>query len=162
MSAFAVEELISCTRTAPCSSITAHYTVIHTLFFTFILVDTFTFSFCLVSASFHQFSRANRIKFLAISVQGPVSRKSRIPTFRVTKISLYLQKEHVSCFETLQLFCLFFCLKHIKRAGFHGKRIIVLRITFRARCVTGSFEKLPPRPSTIFCHSSLKLHLLTF
>ena len=32
-----------------------------------------------------------------------------------------------------QLFCLFFYLKHIKRAGFHGKRIIALRITFRAR-----------------------------
>ena len=54
-------------------------------------------------------------------------------TFRVTKISLYLQQEHVSCFETLQLICLFSYLKHIKRAGFHGKRIIVLRITFRAR-----------------------------
>ena len=54
-------------------------------------------------------------------------------TFRVTKISLYLQQEHISCFETLQLFCLFFYLEHIKRAGFHGKLIIVLRITFRAR-----------------------------
>ena len=32
-----------------------------------------------------------------------------------------------------QLFCLFFYLKHIKRAGFHGKRIIALRITFRVR-----------------------------
>ena len=69
--------------------------------------------------------------FVTVQPWGPFLESPE--TFRVTKVSLYLQQEHVSCFETLQLFFLYFYLKHIKRAGFHSKRIIVLRITFRAR-----------------------------
>ena len=37
---------------------------------------------------------------------------------------LYLQQEHVSSFQTWQLFCLSLNLKHIRRAAFRGKGII--------------------------------------
>ena len=48
----------------------------------------------------------------------------RPETFRVTQIPLYVQHEHVSSFETWQLFCLpLIYLKHISRAAFHGKRL---------------------------------------
>ena len=87
-----------------------------------------------LTAGFHMIAndlRRSRIADDRKETWGPFLESPE--TFRVTKVSLYLQQEHVSCFETLQLFFLYFYLKHIKRAGFHSKRIIVLRITFRAR-----------------------------
>ena len=74
-----------------------------------------------------------------IGKQGPVSRKSRnfSGVFRVTQFSLYLQNEGVSRHETLQLFLFLFPLQHMKRPALQNKQVVVLRLAFRARNVSG-------------------------
>ena len=86
------------------------------------------------------------ISFATISVQGPVSRKSRnfSGLFRMTEFSLYLQTQGVSRHETLQLFLFLFPLQHMKRPALQNKQIVILRMAFRARKVIGTFEKRAP------------------
>ena len=81
---------------------------------------------------------------------GPVSRKSRnfSGVFRVT-FSLYLQNEGVSRHETLQLFLCLLPLQHIKRPVLQNKKVVVLRMAFRALKVLGTFEKRAPGPGVL-------------
>ena len=64
-------------------------------------------------------------------------------TFSMTLIPLYLQLEHVSSFETWELFCLSLYLKHIKRAAFHGKSIIVSKFAFLSDNSQGLLRNSP-------------------
>ena len=57
---------------------------------------------------------------------------------------MYLQNEGVSRHETLQLFLFLFPLQHIKRPALQNKRVVILRMGFRARKVIGTFEKRAP------------------
>lgn len=82
----------------------------------------------------------------------PVSRNSRI--LSGDNISPFVSPMGpLSSFQIWQLFCLFIYLTHIKRAAFHGKRIIVSRISFRAR-------KLRPPTRSNFPRLAL-LYLMT-
>ena len=83
------------------------------------------------------------------SAQG-LSRKSRnfSGVFRVTQFSLFLQNEGVSRHENLHLFLFLFALQHMKRRALQNKHVVVLRMAFRARKVSGTFEKRAPEPSS--------------
>ena len=84
--------------------------------------------------------------WLIVTVQGPVSRKSRNFTghFRVTQFPLYLKNGEDLSRQTSQSFFFYLPWKHVKRSAFQNKRLAVSQIAFRARKVFGTFEKRAP------------------
>ena len=49
----------------------------------------------------------------------------------------------------MQLFLFLFPLQHIKRPALQNKKVVVLRMAFRARKVLGTFEKRAPETLTL-------------